>query len=214
MDNQKYFICHVNLAQPGQCKYESRCRGEHVNRGYVWKILKQISGNISSPNESIANRNLKNDECEQIEKAYSCPTTFSIQLKIFDKECLIDFEKMIVIQNFDNESQKIIYSIKRTSTKSNYKKDLNIKHFVLMDYLTEYFWYVINPADGICEKIETFCKERDLDSKKMEKCYSFCFKNQRYNYLLNEFKIDFKSMILVEKSSNLMLKLIRRPKFR
>lgn len=76
----KNYICHINLAENGSCKYDSKCKWEHVNRPYSWKIMTCLSG-APDNKSSIANRILKADECEKIEKAYSDPNNRIIQLE-------------------------------------------------------------------------------------------------------------------------------------
>lgn len=78
--NSKKYICHVNLAKAGDCKYWSRCKYEHINLPYIWRTLKSISSQLDMKN-SIANRLLPGDISESIEIAYSNPSNKFIQLE-------------------------------------------------------------------------------------------------------------------------------------
>lgn len=74
----KNYICYINLDKLGSCS--SKCKHEHVNRPYVWKIMQLISGNCD-PASSIANRIIKNDETEQIEIAFCDTSNSYIQIE-------------------------------------------------------------------------------------------------------------------------------------
>ena len=79
MDSKNY-ICYINLDKVGSCPFNAKCKHEHINRPYVWKIMKLIAGNCDQKS-SIANRLIKNDESEKIEKDFCDPNNKLIQIE-------------------------------------------------------------------------------------------------------------------------------------
>lgn len=71
----------MNLAKVGECKYWPKCKYEHINLPYVWRVFKLVSGDLKDPKNSIANRILKSDTSEIIERAFSDPSNTVINIE-------------------------------------------------------------------------------------------------------------------------------------
>lgn len=108
------------------------------------------------------------------------------------------------LRNYEEYSYELI----RLSTKSDFSKNAN---FPFLKYLTKWLWYY-RQSDGY-ESFDSVQYKFRIDSVALEKFYDESVNQGKLKADWLDYELDFKSMILYDRSNYLSYEVIRRPKF-